>query len=114
VKVVVAGSRGFGDWPLLCRELDRRRERITELVSGTARGADLLGERWAAERGVFVRRFPADWRLHGQRAGFVRNREMAVYCDAAVLFWDGQSRGTAMMLALLRGLRRPVGLVRYR
>lgn len=72
---------------------------VTEVVSGTARGVDRLGERWARERGIPVRRFPARWNELGRRAGYVRNLEMVEYGDALVAVWDGESRGTRHVIS---------------
>lgn len=71
-------------------------------VSGAARGADRLGERWATINSVPVKLFPAAWRaVEGEvdrRAGFLRNTRMAEYADALVAVWDGESPGTAHMI----------------
>ena len=106
-KVIIAGSRTFNDYDLLRQYADMKlssvsqREEI-EIVSGCARGADALGERYAAERGYPVKRFPADWQQHGRSAGYRRNQAMAQYADALIAFWDGQSRGTMHMIALAK------------
>ena len=68
------------------------------VVSGTARGADSLGEKYARERGYAVERFPADWQQYGKTAGPVRNRLMADNADALISFWDGHSTGTQNMI----------------
>lgn len=106
-KVIIAGSRGFSDFPLLyakCEEILESQTDI-EIVSGTARGADKLGEHYASLKGYSVRQFPADW-SKGRSAGFIRNVEMANYSDCLIAFWDGASRGTKHMidLATERGL----------
>ena len=77
-----------------------------QIVSGTARGVDQAGERYAASRGLDCVRFPADWEKYGRRAGYLRNCQMAENADALVAFWDGQSRGTKHMIeiAKARGL----------
>lgn len=79
---------------------------ITEVVSGTCKGVDQLGEEWAERKGIPVKKFPADWSKHGRRAGPLRNREMAKYADALIAIWDGKSRGTRSMIdeALREGL----------
>jgi len=84
----------------------QKRHTVTEVVSGCARGADRLGERWAEQNGIPVKRFPADWDTHGKSAGHMRNREMGLYADALVALWDGQSPGTRGMIefAKSRGL----------
>jgi hypothetical protein len=122
-KVIIAGGRDFED-----RELFRiimfdhfwrgdagcdGWEGIDEVVSGGARGADRLGEEWAAKENIPLRRFPAEWDRHGKAAGYIRNAEMAEYADKLVAFWDGESRGTKHMidLALEKGLE--VHVYRY-
>lgn len=114
-KVIVAGTRTFDDYALMRSKLDFFLQNRTdvEIVSGAARGADQMGERYAAERGFCVTQFPADWDRHGKSAGYIRNAQMAEYADAAVIFWDGMSRGSKHMidLAKAKGLR--VRVVKY-
>lgn len=100
-KVIIAGSRDFEDYPLLCWKLDQllsRKIGQAEIVCGKARGADTLGEQYAKERGIPIRYFPADWRTLGKSAGYQRNIQMAQYADALIAFWDGQSKGTKHMV----------------
>ena len=52
MKVVVAGSREFNDYELLKKELSVIN--ITELISGGARGADKLGEKYANEHNIKI------------------------------------------------------------
>ena len=105
MKLIIAGSRSFRDYPLLKASLSKlfykvmvHGEAPTEVVSGTARGADRLGERWAKERNISVTRFPANWKDHGSAAGHIRNQDMASYADALIAFWDGASPGTRHMI----------------
>lgn len=106
-KVIVAGGREFNDYGLLCQTCDRmlsqkQRTHSIVIVSGTARGADTLGERYAQERGYSIEQYPADWEHAGKAAGLIRNAQMASVADALIAFWDGQSRGTAHMIELAR------------
>lgn len=73
-----------------------------EVVSGTAKGADLLGEQYAKEKGYTIKRFPADWDTHGKKAGYIRNVQMAGYATHCVVFWDGKSSGTKMMVDICK------------
>jgi hypothetical protein len=88
----------------------------SEVVSGCARGVDRGGESYAAACGDLpIKRFPItqqDWRTYGKSAGPRRNMHMAQYADAALLFWDGQSRGTKDMLEQMQGRRKPFRVVR--
>lgn len=71
---------------------------ISEIVSGTAKGADTFGEEWAIENSFEIKRFPADWKRYGRKAGVMRNRQMAKYADCLIAVWDGTSRGTENMI----------------
>jgi predicted Rossmann fold nucleotide-binding protein DprA/Smf involved in DNA uptake len=117
-RVIVAGGRKFNDYALLRGELNRllANKFITHdiaIVSGKAKGADTLGERYAKEYEFPIHEYPANWDLHGNGAGPIRNRLMSVNADACVVFWDGESRGSLNMrdTALARGL--PTRVIRY-
>lgn len=110
MKVIIAGGRDFENYDLLREKCDVILSKVKEdiiVVSGTALGADMLGERYAMERGYQIVYFPANWRLYGRGAGPVRNREMAEYADALIAFHDGQSVGTKNMIeqAKTKGLK---------
>ena len=107
MKTIIAGSRGIVNYQALCKAVRNSGFEISEVVSGTARGVDRMGEQWAAENQVPVKRFPADWDRHGRAAGYIRNRAMADYADALIALWDGDSRGTKGMIddAKARGLK---------
>jgi hypothetical protein len=117
MKVCIFGSRSFDHYAFAERKLDKFLSRIKEeivIVSGTARGADRIGERYAQDKGYKVVRFYADWPRHGKKAGFIRNEEMADYADVFVAFWDGESSGTEHMIETVRKREKPIRIVRYR
>ena len=101
-KVIIAGGRNFDDFNKLCQICDEflQDQNDIEIVSGVYKGADLLGERYAAERNYRIKQFPADWRRYGKSAGLKRNIEMAAYADALIAFWDNESKGTKHMIEL--------------
>jgi hypothetical protein len=107
MKTIIAGSRNCTDKKHLDEALSACGWTPTSVVSGTARGADSLGEDWATRNGVPLERFPANWNLYGRAAGFMRNEEMADHAEAIVALWDGESRGTKHMIdtARRKGLR---------
>ncbi len=85
-------------------------EEITEVVSGRAKGVDILGENWAIKNNKPIKFFPvtsADWETHGKKAGMLRNQKMGDYADALIAIWDGESKGTKHMIdyARKKGLR---------
>ena len=100
MKIIIAGGRNFNDYNKLRESCDNIlvNQKDVEIVSGTAAGADTLGERYAQEKGYEVKKFPAQWDLYGKSAGYKRNQQMAEYADGLIAFWDGKSRGTKHMI----------------
>ncbi len=104
MRVIIAGGRDFNDYELLENKCDfylqNFNNRKIEIVSGTCKGADKLGEQYAESRGYPVRRLPADWDKHGKVAGHIRNVQMSEYAECLISFWDGESRGTKDMIEI--------------
>lgn len=100
MRVIIAGDREFNNEDLMWAVMESfwMENPIETVVSGCARGADRMGEKWARERGLDVARFPADWDQHGKAAGPIRNREMADNADALVAFLAPWSKGTKDMV----------------
>lgn len=97
MKVLVCGGRDFDDVDLMYGVLDALD--INHVVSGHARGADQMAEMWADQRGIPLSIFPAEWEVHGRRAGPIRNQQMLDEGkpDLVIAFPGG--RGTADMVA---------------
>ncbi|WP_019025314.1 MULTISPECIES: DUF4326 domain-containing protein [unclassified Thioalkalivibrio] len=100
IQVIIAGGRSFTDWTRLQSKLTHLLGNHPDatVVSGGARGADSLGERFAVQHGLRLRRLPAEWDRFGKKAGPNRNHAMARLATHLVAFWDGHSRGTHHMI----------------
>lgn len=106
-RVIIAGTREFDNYSLLRKKIDnilsekKKNPYIKiEVVSGTAKGADRLGEKWARENDIYVKQFPANWNKYGSSAGYRRNVDMVEYSDALIAFWNGRSKGTKHTIEL--------------
>lgn len=115
-RIIIAGSREFSteenyrlmresmDVIIVKLKLSDEEKKELTIVSGCAKGADTLGERYAEECGYQCTRFPADWEKYGNAAGFMRNAKMAIYSTdpgytgILAAFWNGTSRGTKHMI----------------
>lgn len=124
VRIMVAGGRDFNDYALLKYALKKYIDGLDivdlsqiSIVSGAARGADTLGEHFAYDYGIDIRRFPAKWDEFGKSAGIIRNCEMANYAGQATgvlfAFWDGKSRGTKHMIEVAKKRGLDVHIVEY-
>lgn len=142
-KIIIAGSRNFSDFEKLhefvikklfelnskYKEhnlllIDRKEKKFKinqesiEIISGTAKGADSLGIRFAKVYNLKLIEFPAEWKnfdvipckiatnskgQYNMLAGHNRNEKMAKYaisddCKGVLfLFWDGKSKGSKNM-----------------
>jgi predicted Rossmann fold nucleotide-binding protein DprA/Smf involved in DNA uptake len=111
-KVAVIGSSSFEDKDMLFRILDKNADKIKVIVSGGVRGADILAQTWAEERGIPYVVFPAKWKdaagNHDRGAGFRRNREIVKYADTILAFHDGQSGGTQNTIDIANEMGKPL------
>ena len=120
LRIVIAGSRSFDDYELLEVTLDDvidSADDEVELVSGHAKGADLLAERYATENNMPIQVIKPDWKSYGRAAGPIRNRQMLDYAQEAaplvVAFWDRKSKGTKNTIDTARSMGIPVKVVLF-
>ena len=85
---------------------------IEEIISGGAKGADSLAERWAHENNISCQIFKPDWNKHGKKAGLLRNHDIVNNSNMIIAFWDGKSHGTKYSLNLAKEQKK-VTLIYY-
>ena len=112
LKIAVGGCRYFEDYNVLQSYLDDLLSKTPDenivVISGHCRGADMLAERYADQRGYGKRIINADWRRYGRAAGVRRNAEMVNEADVIVAFWDDKSRGTASLIKFTEKSGKPL------
>lgn len=76
--VLVFGGREYEEADKVFKELDRldKKRHIDAILQGWARGADVLGEAWAAKRQRICICVPAEWLKYRKAAGPIRNLRM--------------------------------------
>ena len=92
MKVAIIGSRDFNNYELLAKTLDDFT--IDMIVSGGAKGADTLAERYALLHDIEILIFKPDYKLYSRGAPLKRNFQIVDASDIVLAFWDGKSRGT--------------------
>lgn len=120
-RIIVAGGVHFNDYKALANTLDEYFKCVSkdeiEIISGHARGADSLGERYAQEHDIKCTVFPADWKKYGRAAGPIRNKKMLEYAmeqqAGLVAFWNGESKGTKNMISIAEKAGIEVKIVHY-
>ena len=113
-RVLVCGGRDYDNQERVRRTLDAALEaarsagKVAVIIHGNARGADLLADQYARERSLKVIPFPADWNLHGRRAGPIRNIKMLTESRPHVIIAFKGGKGTAHMMKIGREAGVPV------
>ncbi|MEU1663633.1 DUF2493 domain-containing protein [Streptomyces sparsogenes] len=101
-RVLVTGSRDWEDqatvWQALAdavRDIPADCEIV--IVHGACpHGADTMADQWATKYGATIERHPANWRINGKRAGFIRNQHMVnLGADICLAFIRNGSRGAS-------------------
>jgi len=91
MKVIIAGGRNYhlteSDFAKL--KALANKYGFTEIVSGGCSGADKGGEIFAQRNSLKLKVFPANWKKYGKAAGPIRNKSMAMYADALIVFPGG-------------------------
>ena len=98
MKTIIAGSRDFNNYDMLKECINQSLFEITEVVCGGAKGVDDLGLKWAMDNNKNLKIFMADWKVYGKSAGPIRNKQMADYCDQAIIICNNKSSGAMNMI----------------
>lgn len=104
MKTIIAGSRKLTDYDVVKNTILESGFDISVVISGTARGVDTLGEKYAEENNIPIMKFPAKWEVYRNAAGPIRNQEMANVADALIVIILDDSKGSLHMLECARKL----------
>ena len=107
MKIAIIGSRNMTACDFGCflpKECD-------EIVSGGASGIDTCAARFAKEKGLKLTIFLPQYEKFGRAAPIVRNKEIVLYADEVLAFWDGKSRGTLSVIRLCEKLEKPCRVI---
>ena len=129
LKIMIAGSRGYDNYEELKTIVNgvinvlnikaylKGIKFIPVVISGKAKGADTLGEKYANEYGYKIKEYPAKWHdldavpckikynkygAYNCLAGLNRNKDMVKTSDIVFMFHDGESHGTMDDLKLCK------------
>ena len=113
MTLLIVGSRSFDDYSRMEQEIFRQYsvDQIDKVISGGAKGADLLARQFAYNHNIMFVEYPAKWYELGKQAGIIRNIAMVDATDEVIAFWDGASRGTAFTIQYTKEKKKPLYVV---
>ena len=111
MNLAVVGSRTFNNYELLENEILKSKLNIGCIVSGGAKGADKLAERFAMKYNLDTNILLPEWDKYGKSAGYRRNKDIIDACDICIAFWDGESTGTKHTIDLAQEVKKPLIII---
>lgn len=115
MRVIIAGGSTFDSLDYMNKCLKSIRQDVETIISGRSWGADKMAESFAAQNGIDLELFPANWGKYGEDAGYVRWDKVfsTQGIDRVVLFWDGKSEGTKTLRELAKEYEIPYEIFYY-
>lgn len=101
MKLALVGSRTYENWHdfqdavvATLKEWDTTTEEVECIISGGAKGADSLAERFAREHNIKMVVFKPEWQRLGRAAGLMRNTDIVNACTHVIAFPSPSGSGT--------------------
>ena len=117
MNIAIIGGRDFNDFDLMKKTLvdfmGGNRTFLNAIVSGGAKGADTLAEKFADEIGVEKIIFRPNYEKYGRLAALQRNTEIIENADIVFAFWDGKSRGTHDSIKKAKKMDKIIHIIHY-
>lgn len=116
MKLAIVGSRNFTDYDMMCDFIKSKFDfsKIDAIVSGGAKGADTLAERFAHENNLLLYVKEADWKKYGRAAGPKRNKLIVEEADVVVAFPTETSKGTLNTINIAKKLGKRLEVLHVR
>ena len=126
MKIAVIGGRDFNDYPTLSFIVSEHKPSM--LISGGAKGADALAEKFSRDFGTPIKVYRANWndftppckilknkwgQMYNALSGMNRNTKIIEDCDMVIAFWNGVSTGTKDSIEKAKALNKKVVVIPY-
>ena len=127
MKIAVIGGRDFNDYSALAFIVSEYKPSM--LISGGAKGADSLAEKFSRDFGTPIKVYRANWndftppcrvlkhkrggQMYNALAGMNRNTKIIEDCDMVIAFWNGISTGTKDSIDKAKTLGKKVVVIPY-
>lgn len=97
INLGIVGYRGYTNYEEFSQHIDEYIKEIGKpdfIISGGARGADTMAEKYALEHQIPTKIFKPDWDKHGKAAGIMRNTDIIQNSTHVIAFLSPKSIGT--------------------
>jgi len=98
MNVAIVGSRDYTNYDefkwFVETTLQTWRLDDIQVVTGGAKGADSMAEKWAIENNLAIKIFKPDWLKYGKAAGPLRNQQIVENSTHVIAFPSKSGKGT--------------------
>ncbi len=117
MNIAIVGGRDFNDFELLKKTLVNfmggNQTFLNAIVSGGAKGADTLAEKFADDNNIKKIIFKPNFIKYGRAATLKRNTEIVENSDIVFAFWDGKSKGTLDSINKAKKMEKILHIINY-
>lgn len=113
MKLAIVGSRSFNNYSLFKQVMESLSDKIEEIISGGADGADTLAGRYANENKIPLTIFQPNWDKYKKSAGIIRNKQIVDRAQKVIAFWDGKSPGTKYTIEYAKSQKKDVQIIPF-
>jgi len=117
IVLALVGSRNYTNYAefknIIAHTLAKWKIKISDIslvVSGDAKGADALAEKWAIEHKKTFTKFVADWKAYGTAAGPMRNTDIINLSTHVIAFPSREGAGTQDSIAKANNSNKKVNI----
>ncbi len=106
MKIAIIGSRS-----IKALDIERYMESADEIVSGGAKGVDLLAAEYARRNQIKLIEFLPEYDKYGRAAPVVRNKKIVDYADKIIAFWYGKSKVTLSVIKYAKKTKKSCNVI---
>ena len=117
MNIAIVGGRDFNDFDLMKKTLVNfmggNQTFLNAIVSGGAKGADTLAEKFADENNIEKIIFKPNFEKHGRGAALMRNTEIIKNSDIVFAFLFFKSKGTLDSINKAKKMEKILHIINY-
>jgi hypothetical protein len=113
MRTAIIGSRSFHNYHYFLECLERHPAPISSIVSGGAKGADSLAEKYARENNIPITIYNPDYKRFGRSAPLKRNIQILEDCELVLAFTSVSSLTPGTAFTMKEARKRDIAVFHF-
>lgn len=68
---------------------------------------------YAKENNFKIKSFKINWETYGKKANYIKNYDMCLYAEKAIVFWNGKSKDINNVILLMEQFKKECFIINY-